>query len=97
MPGAAKILIGVWLATAAATALPGWLVVRYLPAWASLPVIVILVLVTTAIGIFGVVAAVPGDSAMIKRTSRLYSLMFPLIIVSPTIIAVSLFKWFCVG
>ncbi len=93
MPGAARLLLCIWLGVTAAAALPGWLIARFLPMWASIPLNVLLALAATMVGVLFVVAAVPGDSAMIKRSNHLYSIMFPLIAASPTVVVVSIYRW----
>jgi hypothetical protein len=93
MPRLATIALFCWLGAAAATALPGWPIVRFLPLWASIPMMAALAFVTTCAGVVGIAFAVPGDGQQIKRGARLYSVLLALAAGTPAVIAVSLFKY----
>lgn len=83
----------VWLATSLGTQLPGWGIVRFLPTWISIPLMVILAGVLGLTGLLMIAMAVPGESKGIRSVSWFYSLMMCLTLLSPTVIAFKLYEW----
>ena len=89
----AAVPVFVWLVTSLATLLPGWVIVRFLPVWASIPLMVILAVVMSAVALFMIAMAVPGDSKKIKQVNAFYSAMLCLAMASPIAIAIKLYDW----
>ena len=82
-----------WLFSAAVTFGFGWLLVRFLPMWASIPLIAIIALGMTGFGALCVVGMLPGDAERTKGTRAYYSVMLTLATVTPTAIVIFLYRW----
>jgi hypothetical protein len=79
-----------WLGAAAITAAFGWPIVRFLPLYSSIPLMVLLVLAATFEGVFFAVMSVPGSGGLPRPVRVALSTIIFLAFVSPMAIATAL-------
>jgi hypothetical protein len=91
--GLALISLGVWLVSGVVTLGIGWPAVRFLPWWASLPIMIIVAGVCTIAGLLGSAFAVPGDGGNRPVVKNLIAAALTLNAVTPAAITAMLFKY----